>query len=95
MQSSTIKTTAKDAIKAQARELGFEAVGIASADHLAGEMLLQYLLEGRHGTMDWMARNAEKRASPQVLWPEVKSIVMLGANYGPARDPLAALESRR
>ncbi len=44
--------------------------------------------------MGWMAETAERRASPRALWPEVKSVVMLAANYGPAENPLAALEAR-
>ncbi len=44
--------------------------------------------------MVWMADAADRRASPRALWPQVKSIVMLGANYGPAGNPLAALEAR-
>ena len=41
--------------------------------------------------MDWLARNSERRAEPRVLWPEVRSIVMLGLNYGPDQDPLRML----
>jgi epoxyqueuosine reductase len=42
--------------------------------------------------MDWMARHADRRAAPQALWPEVRTVVMLGINYGPAGDPLAILK---
>ncbi len=41
-----------------------------------------------------MAANAARRADPRVLWPDVRAIVMLGMNYGPDRDPLAALGDR-
>jgi epoxyqueuosine reductase len=41
--------------------------------------------------MDWMAERAEARANPSALWPEVRSILMLGMNYGPEGDPLATL----
>ena len=44
--------------------------------------------------MAWMAETSERRASPRALWPQVKTIVMLGVNYGPAEDPLAALKAR-
>ena len=44
--------------------------------------------------MAWMAETSERRASPRALWPQVQSIVMLGANYGPAENPLAALKAR-
>jgi epoxyqueuosine reductase len=50
-----------------------------------------WLGEGAHGDMDWMAANAPRRADPRVLWPDVRAIVMLGMNYGPENDPLAAL----
>lgn len=38
-----------------------------------------------------MAETAERRADPRALWPEVRSIILLGLNYGPNEDPLAAL----
>jgi epoxyqueuosine reductase len=44
--------------------------------------------------MDWLAATAERRGDPRVLWPEVRAIVMLGVNYGPATDPLAVLAAR-
>ena len=56
--------------------------------------LQEFLATGAHGDMDWMARNADRRANPKVLWPEVRTIVMLGINYGPGGDPLAILQER-
>lgn len=44
--------------------------------------------------MDWMAGTAERRRDPRALWGEVRSVVMLGLNYGPETDPLAVLERR-
>jgi len=44
--------------------------------------------------MDWLAGTEERRANPRKLWPEVKSIIMLGMSYGPAGDPLAALADK-
>jgi len=44
--------------------------------------------------MNWMAESAARRASPQALWPQVRSIVIAGQNYGPAQDPLQALTRR-
>ncbi|MGE5548318.1 MAG: tRNA epoxyqueuosine(34) reductase QueG [Solirubrobacterales bacterium] len=84
-------TEPKDAIRAKALEIGFDAVGFASAaaDPQWRADLDAYLTEGRHGEMGWMAETVERRASPQGLWPEVQSVIVLGANYGPAGDPLA------
>jgi epoxyqueuosine reductase len=44
--------------------------------------------------MDWLAGTAERRGNPAALWPEVRSVVMLGMNYGPEGDPLRSLADR-
>ncbi|MBL8659115.1 MAG: tRNA epoxyqueuosine(34) reductase QueG [Rhodospirillales bacterium] len=82
----------KDAIRARAIDLGFDVCGFASAvaERGDGDNLRRYLAEGRHGDMAWMARTAERRLAPQALWPEARTVVCLGVNYGPADDPLAA-----
>src|SRR5208282_448270 len=56
--------------------------------------LRAFLEAGSHGDMDWMARNADRRADPRALWPDVRAIVILGVNYGPHDDPLAILKER-
>jgi epoxyqueuosine reductase len=56
--------------------------------------LEEFLRDGAHGDMTWMAANPERRASPRALWPQVRSIVMLGFNYGGGGDPLAILRER-
>jgi epoxyqueuosine reductase len=52
------------------------------------------LAEGLHGDMSWMESTAARRGTPSALWPDVRSIIMLGLNYGPDHDPLAALQQR-
>jgi epoxyqueuosine reductase len=86
----------KDALIRAARRQGFDAVGIARPDAIphAKARLERFLAEGQHGDMAWMARNAERRGDPSVLWPQVRSIIMLGLNYGGADDPLAILRHR-
>jgi epoxyqueuosine reductase len=84
------------AIRAQAHALGFDAVGFAAPDlprHLQAAYR-QYIAEGREGDMAWLARNPERRQSPRGLWPEAKSVIVLGMNYGPDEDPLANLARR-
>jgi epoxyqueuosine reductase len=44
--------------------------------------------------MIWMETTAERRGDPLALWPEVRSVIMLGLNYGPDHDPLEILKSR-
>jgi epoxyqueuosine reductase len=77
------------ALEAEARRLGFVAFGIAPADAApeAGERLKAWLDEGCHGDMLWMADTAARRASAAVLWPDVRSVVMLGLPYTPPLDP--------
>ncbi len=60
----------------------------------AGDALAQFLADGCHGDMDWLAATAARRRDPRALMPDVRAIVMLGVNYGPARDPLAILAER-
>ncbi len=55
------------------------------------ERLSAWLAAGHHGGMGWMEERTGERADPARLWPEVRSIVMLGVNAGPDGDPLAAL----
>jgi epoxyqueuosine reductase len=52
------------------------------------------IADGHHGAMGWLADTAERRGNPAALWPDVRSIVMLGMNYGPEGDPLATLADR-
>jgi epoxyqueuosine reductase len=44
--------------------------------------------------MGWMEETRERRARPRALWPEVRSVVMFGLNYGPDEDP-RALQAKR
>jgi epoxyqueuosine reductase len=61
---------------------------------LAAGRLRKFLAEGAHGDMDWMAAKADRRGDPRAMWPDVRSIVLLGVNYGPRGDPLAILQER-
>ena len=60
----------------------------------AAGRLREFLAAGAHGDMDWMAAKAERRGDPHIMWPDVRSVVMLGVNYGPPNDPLAILKQR-
>ena len=84
---------AKAEIRDQALALGFDAVGFAPAalSEDAKTGLASFLAEGCHGDMGWLADKADRRADPRRLWPEARSVVVLGADYAPAEDPLALL----
>jgi epoxyqueuosine reductase len=83
----------KAALIERAHALGFDAVRVTPAD-LAPEIgagLDSYIEAGSHGEMDWLAREPERRRHPNGLWPEARSVIVLGLNYGPETDPLEAL----
>jgi epoxyqueuosine reductase len=88
--------TLKAALKSRARAEVFDAVGVTQPGGIghAGERLGVFLREAMQGDMDWLAAHADRRAAPSVLWPETRSIVMLGMNYAPADNPLALLAER-
>ena len=76
-------------IEAEARRAGFEAFAVTRPDAipLAPARLAEFVADGFHGSMDWIAETVRRRAEPSTLWPEVRSIVVLAMNYGPDRDP--------
>jgi epoxyqueuosine reductase len=86
----------KEALAREALALGFDCIGIADPGAIsqARNYFRAFLDSGAHGDMDWLAAHPERRADPRVLWPEVRSIIMLGVNYGPHEDPLAILQQR-
>jgi epoxyqueuosine reductase len=82
-------------LKAQALSLGFAVCGIADADTApeTSARLRAWLDKGCHGDMLWMEERADQRGSPQALWDEVRSVIMLGMSYAPAVDPMALADS--
>ncbi len=77
-------------LRKEADALGFSAFGVCAADAApgAGARLKAWLEAGMHGDMLWMEEKADRRQSPQSLWPDVRSVIMLGISYAPALDPL-------
>ena len=71
-----------DQIKQKARELGFDLVGITTADPPPhADQYRQWLADGFHGEMGYMARRAEERADLNRVLPGVKSVIVVGMNY--------------
>src|SRR4051812_17931078 len=86
----------KQALAHEARALGFDCVGVSGPDVIAeaGRYFHEFIEAGGHGDMDWLAARPERRTDPRGLWPGVRSIIMLGVNYGPDEDPLTILRQR-
>lgn len=84
-----------ETIKAEARSLGFDAVGISRlpipSDHQTAQAhdrrelflsrLRYWLSRNFHGTMAWMERDPAKRADPQRVLPGCRSVISVGMNY--------------
>ena len=70
-------------IKQKALEIGFHKIGIIRAESLADEQkhLEEWLMREFHGEMRWMQREPEKRANPNLFFPEAKSVIALALNY--------------
>ena len=87
----------RDAIRAEALRLGFDAVAFAPADPGAAarqqrrERLAEFLAAGWQGDMGWLGERTEARTDPQVLWSKARTVVSVALNYAPEGDPLAVL----
>ncbi|MCB1884560.1 MAG: tRNA epoxyqueuosine(34) reductase QueG [Geminicoccaceae bacterium] len=86
----------REELRARALRLGFADLRIAPAEIAPARSLAyrRFVDEGRAGTMDWLARAPERRASPRGMWPEARTALVLGMNYGPKADPLPGLARR-
>lgn len=68
--------------KQAAREIGFDLVGIADAQparHAAAYR--EWLRNGHHADMEWIARNVETRCDPGVWIPDAESMIVVGVSY--------------
>jgi len=84
----------KETIRHFALDLGFDVVRFTAAatSHQTQNRLRSFLGQGLHGDMAWMSDTAERRADPQVLWPDARSAVVVGLNYAPDCDPRDLLQ---
>ncbi|MEM9211730.1 MAG: QueG-associated DUF1730 domain-containing protein, partial [Pseudomonadota bacterium] len=83
-------------LKRIALEAGFDVAHVTNLDASSNwhDRLRRWLDAGHHGTMEWMAETAHRRGSPQSLWGDAKSALVVGTNYGPDHNPLANLDKR-
>ena len=80
----------REEVRTQALTLGFAVCGFARADAApeSAARLEEWIEAGAHGTMEWMATRKGQRARPRALWPDARSLIMLGMSYAPHDDPL-------
>ncbi len=83
-------------LRAEARALGFDLVGVAAAERLDRDAaaLAAWLRADHHASMAWMARDPDKRADPARLLPGCRSVVVLALNYSPGERRAATPAGR-
>src|SRR5437870_6989969 len=83
-------------ISQKAKSLGFDTVGFTTPtiDPSARAGLQEFIENQYHGDMQWMENNADRRGDPAVLWPEAKSVIVVGHNYGPDFNPMEKLADK-
>ncbi|MDO8882185.1 tRNA epoxyqueuosine(34) reductase QueG [Pseudotabrizicola sp.] len=86
----------KSLLLARALKVGFSAMRITAPDAIpqASARLAEFVAEGRHGQMGWMAERMAWRGDPSALWPEARSVIMLAESYAPKENPLPLLQKR-
>jgi len=94
MIPSQTNASTKERIRGQARALGFQAIGFASASVAPhAERLSAWLREGHHGTMRWMARDPERRVDPRRVLAGARTVISVSLPYyrgdWPAREGAA------
>jgi len=87
-----------EALRADAKRLGFSQIGVADIDLASAEPgLAAWLAAGFHGTMGYMAAHGVKRARPAELVPGTLSVITARMDYLPSatRDGWQAIEFQR
>ncbi len=73
----------KDQLVDRAHQLGFHAIGITSPS--ISKAILQafenWLKDGKHASMHYMLRGADKRKDMSLILSDVKSVIVLAVNY--------------
>jgi len=89
-------TDIRTQIEVKARELGFDQFGITKAETNDSviEGFRNFIKFERHASLSWLADRMHQREHPQHLWPEARSVIMLGVNYGPKEDPRLLLDQK-
>jgi epoxyqueuosine reductase len=76
-----------DDIRSWSRELGFQQMGVAEVALGEDETHLRdWLAQGQHGEMGYMARHGDKRSRPDQLIPGTLRVISVRMDYGTGED---------
>ena len=82
-------------IRDDAHAEGFEGVAFVTADAAPqqADRLDAFIAAGHMGQMTWLADTRDRRVSPQSMWPQARTAIVLAMNYGPDHDPMENLRN--
>ncbi len=89
-------TSIETQLRQRARELGFCELRITGAALPAetGQRLRRAVADGHHASMHWLQATLDRRVSPDAMWEDARSCIMLAMPYTPAMDVMARLKDR-
>lgn len=80
----------RERLRTEALAMGFDVFGVAPVHaDVRADYFRQWIAEGMHGDMDWLAKNPDRRTDATRVLPEARSIVVLGLNYYQPHPPAA------
>ncbi len=70
---------------------GFDTIGFSKpyVDNKTKERYQDFLSKNYHADMKWLVRHYEKKINPKKVWDKVKTIIVIGQNYAPRKNPLS------
>ena len=81
-------TRLKELLVSFASEIGFDSCRITACNAPAhAHEFREWLRDGAHGEMIYMARGEEKRCEPETVLPGARSIIVLALNYFQGKKP--------
>ncbi len=81
-------------LRRRAVDLGFCELRITGAGLPVetGNRLREAVSDGHHASMDWLHTTIARRSSPDAMWPDARSCIMLAMSYTPDMDVMARLQ---
>ncbi|MEA1987240.1 MAG: tRNA epoxyqueuosine(34) reductase QueG [Candidatus Marinimicrobia bacterium] len=65
------------------KALNIDLIGVAKSEYLKKDANIykDWLENNYHADMNWMEKHLEKRSNPKILFPNTKSVIVIGMNY--------------